>query len=256
MRHRLEDVDVSGVHLVGSPANRRQFALVKNLAGRKPEELDTMKLTKAEFKKRISTEVEGEIDDAKLTALAKAIGIELTDTPAPKDKVDKTAPVAADDDDEGGAPEKSLSAKALTAAIEKANKPLLDQIAALQKANDDAAKVALAKRVTVLKAAGYELEETVTEAEVSALEKGHALVVKAAERVGLTKAFGSPEAAEPTSGGPALQLMVDKQVTAILGRTPTSKAEAARVKQEIYRANPGLLTAIVKAERDDRARVA
>jgi len=40
------------------------------------------------------------------------------------------------------------------------------------------------------------------------------------------------------------------QVLEVIGRPPMNKAEAARVKQEIYRANPGLLTAIVKAERD------
>lgn len=253
--NRLVDVDVSGVHLVGSPANHRPFALFKSTAGTKPEETDSMKLTTAEFKKRFATVIEGDFDDTKLQAFAKNLGIELTETPAAKVKTEKTVdPTNKDEDD--GALEKSLSAPQLIAAIEKANKPLLDQIAALQKANDEAAKIALGKRVTVLKSAGYELDETVTEAEVSALEKGHAMVVKAAERVGLTKAFGSADAEEPTSGGAALQLMVDKQVTAVLGRTPMNKAEAARIKQEIYRANPGLLTAIVKAERDARVRAA
>lgn len=248
MRHRLEDVDVSGVHLVGSPANRRQFALVKNLAGRKPEELETMKLTKAEFKKRISTEVEGEIDDAKLASLAKAIGIELTDAPAPKDKTEKTVTPPTGDDD-------VALVKGIEAVIEKATKPLLDKIEQLEKTNTEAAKVALQKRAKVLKAAGYEIEiEKISEPEVSALEIAHQRVVKAAEKIGLTKAFGSPESEEPTSGAPALQLLVSKKIEEVLGRRPMNKAEGARVRQEIYRSNPGLLSAIVKAEREERAR--
>src|ERR1041385_3734745 len=75
--NRLEDVDVSGVHLVGSPANHRPFALFKSKAAPTREEPETMKLTTAEFKKRIATQVEGDISDEKLASLAKAIGIEL-----------------------------------------------------------------------------------------------------------------------------------------------------------------------------------
>ena len=81
MRNQLVDVDIDGVHLVKAPANRRRWALTKSAP---PEAEDTMKLTKAEFTKRIATEVEGEIPEEKLVALAKAIGIELTDGPADK----------------------------------------------------------------------------------------------------------------------------------------------------------------------------
>lgn len=248
--NRLEDVDVSGVHLVGAPANHRPFALFKSTAGRKPGELETMKLTKAEFAKRIATQLEGEISDEKLQAFAKALGIEISDTPAPKTPVAKTDPNDKEDEDDGAV----RKGKNIEAAIEKAVKPFMDRIEQLEKANADAAKVALAKRVAVLKHAGYELDETVTEPEVAAIEKGHATVLKAAERAGLTKAFGSPEADEPTSGAPALQLMVSKKVTEVLGRTPISKLEEARAKQEIYRANPGLLSAIAKAERQAAGR--
>jgi len=247
--NRLEDVDVDGVHLVGAPATRRPFALVKNLAGRKPEELETMKLTKADFKKRISTEIEGEIDDAKLQSLAKAIGIELTDTPAPK-PVSKAEPNDKDDD----ADDDNALAKSLERVIEKATAPLMEKIAQLEKTNADAAKVALAKRVTTLTKAGYEIDAaTITEPEVSAIEKAHERVVKLAEKAGLTKAFGSPEADEPTSGLPALQSLLAKKVREVLGREPLGKAEEAATKREIFRANPGMLTAITKAERAARA---
>lgn len=249
--NRLVDVDVSGVHLVGAPANHRPFALFKSTTGAKPEESDSMKLTTAEFKKRFATVIEGDFDDAKLTAFAKNLGIELTsETPAPKLKTEKTVDPSDKDEDD------STLTKGIAAVIEKATKPLIDKIEQLEKANTDAAKVALQKRARVLKSAGYEIEiESITEPEVSALEKAHARVVKAAEKLGLTKAFGSPEAEEPTSGAPALQLMVAKQVESMLGRKPM-RGEDARVRQQIYRANPGLLSAIVKAEREDRARAA
>jgi len=249
--NRLLDVDVSGVHLVGSPANHRPFALFKSKTGHPPEEPETMKLTKAEFKKRIATQVEGEISDEKLAEFAKAIGIELTDTPAPKPKVTKADPTDKDEDE--GTDDNALS-KGIEAVIAKATKPLLDKIEELQKHNDEAAKVALQKRAKVLKSAGYEIDvEKISEAEVSALEIAHQRVVKAAERIGLTKAFGSPEAEEPTSGAAALQHLVAKKVEEVLGRRPISKLEEARTKQELYRSNPGLLTAIVKAERAERA---
>lgn len=252
--NRLVDVDVSGVHLVGAPANHRPFALFKSTTGAKPEESDSMKLTTAEFKKRFATVIEGDFDDAKLTAFAKNLGIELTsDTPAPKLKTEKTV----DPSDKDEAAEDGALAKGIAAVIEKVTKPLIDKIEQLEKANTDAAKVALQKRARVLKSAGYEIElDSITEPEVSALEKAHARVVKAAEKLGLTKAFGSAEAEEPTSGAPALQLMVSKQVESMLGRKPMHKGEDARIRQQIYRSNPGLLTAIVKAEREDRARAA
>jgi hypothetical protein len=37
-KHDLVDVDVSGVHFVGTPANRKRFALVKNLEGHRSED--------------------------------------------------------------------------------------------------------------------------------------------------------------------------------------------------------------------------
>jgi hypothetical protein len=246
--NRLEDVDVSGVHLVGSPANHRPFALFKST-----EEPESMKLTPAEFKKRIATQVEGEIDDEKLNALAKAIGIELVKE-APKPKVAKQDPPKDEDapDEDDGALQKGIDAKALERIIAKANQPLLDKIEQLEKAAESRARGELAKRAKVLKAAGYELADDVTEAEIAALEKAHERVVKAAERLGLEKAFGSAEAEEPTSGVLALQKAIDTQVTEILGRTPVSDVEKAQTKRMIYRANPGMLTAIVRAERAQR----
>jgi hypothetical protein len=45
---------------------------------------------------------------------------------------------------------------------------------------------------------------------------------------------------------------VDTRVVDVLGRAPLDPLERARAKQQVYRANPGLLTAIVKAERAER----
>jgi len=42
---------------------------------------------------------------------------------------------------------------------------------------------------------------------------------------------------------------VHDQVVAVLGREPISKAEAARVKLQIFRANPGLITALEAARK-------
>ncbi len=258
MHHRLEDVDVSGVHLVGSPANRRQFALVKNLSGRKPEETDSMKLTKAELRKRLATQITDadkveKFSEEQLEAMAKAIGIELTDTQT-------VAPIQKDqDDDAPPAPrgDQASFLKTVEAAIAKAVEPVAAQLKALQDSHAAVAKTALRKRAEVLQRAGYELElEAVTEPEIAALEKSHAMVVKAAERVGLTKAFGSPEAAAPTGGLPMLQKLVADKVVEILGRTPVNKLEEARAKREIYRSNPSLLTAVTKAEREARTAAA
>jgi hypothetical protein len=50
-----------------------------------------------------------------------------------------------------------------------------------------------------------------------------------------------------------LYRVVADQVVKVLGRAPIDKAEETRVRREIYQANPGLLTAITKAERIARA---
>lgn len=257
MRHRLEDVDVSGVHLVGSPANRRQFALVKNLAGRKPEETDSMKLTRAEFRKRLATQITDadkleKLSDEKLEAMAKAIGIELTEKQT-------TEPVHKDDDDPEpvAAGDQAALLKAINASVAKIVEPVVKRIEAIENSSAATAKTALQKRAEILKRTGYEIDvDKITEPEVSALETSHAMVVKAAERAGLTKAFGSPESAEPTGGLPAIQKLVADKVVEVLGRSPINKLEEARVKREIYRSNPSLLTAITKAEREARAAAA
>lgn len=248
---RLEDVDVSGVHLVGSPANRRRFAVVKNLAGRKPEESDAMKLTKAELKKRLATQVEGEIDDEKLQAFAKALGIELTDAPAatPATPVRKTRARTEDPDDEDGDDTEAIT-KAIAAAVTKAVTPLTDEIAALKKARDDEAKAALQKRAGALKDLGYDVDvEKVTAPEIAALEKAHERVKAVADRVGLTKAFGTPRRTEVAGPGDTIA----KAVRERLGRDPVSPEEDAKTRQAIYRQHPGLLSAITKAERRERA---
>jgi len=237
--NRLEDVDVSGVHFVGEPANRRPFAIVKNLAGRKPEGR-TMK--KADLQKAIAAAGD-ELTPAQLAeifggkdVLVKELGL----TPPKPDE----AKAATDD------PPADATAKALNAAITKAVQPLIDEIKTLKDARATEAKQALTKRAEALVELGYEIEiEKVSEAEIGALEKAHAHVAAAADRLGLTKAFGSPTAAEPTSGAAAVQVMVRKRVVDLLGREPIDKAEQARAKREIYRANPGLLTAVIEAER-------
>lgn len=255
MKYRLQNVDVSGVDFVGAPANHRPFALFKSIGGRKAEEPETMKLTLAEFKKRVATEVDGDIADDQLTKLAKAIGIEIVkEAPSPKIETKKTT-----DGGDAGAdePEKTPSgadaiAKAVEAAVNRVTKAFEEKIGGLEKAQAAREKAELTKRVRVLKAAGYELEDEVTEPEIAALEKAHERLLKVADRVGLTKAFGTAEADEPTTGISALHKAIDRQVVEVLGRAPISALEKAVTKREIYRANPGMLTAVVKAERAQR----
>jgi DNA-binding XRE family transcriptional regulator len=249
MRNQLVDVDIDGVHLVKSPANRRRWALTKSAP---PEAEDTMKLTKAEFTKRIATEVEGEIPEEKLVAIAKAIGIELTDGPADKAPVKKAAEAEAEDKDEKGG-----SSEIETALAKKSMGKVVDALSAVAKrleqleAKTTAKEAAeLAKRIGVLNRAGVKIEKDADAPVVEAAEKAMEAFFKRLDQVGITKAFGDPRQAEPA---PTLVGAIHKEVRRVLGREPIGKMEEIRVKHQIYQANPGLLSTVPREQRDGRA---
>ena len=249
MRNQLVDVDIDGVHLVKAPANRRRWALTKSAP---PEAEDTMKLTKAEFTKRIATEVEGEIPEEKLVALAKAIGIELTDSPANKAPTKK-----ADDEDQDKGKEKDGGSDLETALAKKSMGKVVDALSAVAKrleqleAKTTAKEAAeLAKRIGVLNRAGVKIEKDADAPVVEAAELAMEAFFKKLDQVGITKAFGDPRQADPA---PTLVGAIHKEVRRILGREPIGKLEEIRVKKQIYDANPGLLSTVAREQRGGRA---
>jgi len=247
MRNQLVDVDIDGVHLVKAPANRRRWALTKSAP---PEAEDTMKLTKAEFKTRIAKEVDGEIPDEKLVSLAKAIGIELTEGPAPKEPAKKT-----DDDQEEKVPEPKNDLE--TALAKKSLGKVVDALDAVAKRLErleekTTAKEAaeLAKRIAVLNKAGVKIEKDADAPVVEAAELAMEAFFKRLDQVGITKAFGDPRQADPA---PTLVQAIHKEVRRILGREPIGKMEEIRIKKQIYDANPGLLSTVAREQRGGRA---
>lgn len=222
------------------------------------------KLAKSEFVKRLVAQgVELELDDPKVADFAKALGIELTDA-------------TADDDDEP-APQPEPTEKSALAKILKAiggalgiaadetspiDKSKLDPIAreyvggletrlaAIEKANKETARVALQKRVTDLVASGWveaDDADAITEPEVAAIEKARDRVVERLKKAGVFSSFGSPKKEDETPA--TLREMVQKAVRDQLGRDPIDKAEEVKVKQAIYKANPGLRIAVLNEER-------
>jgi DNA-binding XRE family transcriptional regulator len=248
MRNQLVDVDIDGVHLVKAPANRRRWALTKSAP---PEAEDTMKLTKAEFTKRIATEVEGEIPEEKLVALAKAIGIELTDGPADKASAKKAEDEKDDKDEKGGASdiETALAKKSMGKVVDalSAVAKRLEQLEAKTTAKEAAE---LAKRIGVLNRAGVKIEKDADAPVVEAAELAMEAFFKRLDQVGITKAFGDPRQADPA---PTLVGAIHKEVRRILGREPIGKLEEIRVKKQIYDVNPGLLSTVAREQRGGRA---
>ena len=233
---QLFDVDIDGVHLVGEPANRRPFAVIKSLTAGKPDPTggaDKMNFLD-ELKKALEAgdlKVDGDLVELLgKDAIAKALGVEI---PEPEPKIEKA--------------ELPDNVKAYVEALEKKLGDATDAIDTIVKAREADEKAALQKRVEVLKSTGLELDgETVTEAEVAALEKASAFFDARLEKMGVLRIKGEPKSDDREDS--ALSL-VRKEVSRRLGREPVNKAEEAKIRREVYREYPGLLKAVTQEER-------
>lgn len=267
--NRLSDVDVTGVHLVDSPANLRRFALVKAAGGPSPVRcpngdytgpmtddgdcptcgaalpttksqgapVKTIKL--ADLKKALEAQTGEDID---ATAFLKALGIEL-----PAEKTDNTDPAPTPIDKSKLPPEVA----ATLTAMEKVLKQQNTAIEALTEANTARARTELRKRAEILQAAGLEIDvEKATDVEITAMEKVWKDVGTRLEKVGIFKALGSPDRTE--SSGTPLKDAIQNAVREHLGREPLDKMEEQRTKQAIYKSHPGLRQAVLNEERAAR----
>ncbi len=257
MKFQLEDVDIDGVHLVGSPANRRPFAVIKSLSAGPPashkgaspvkteelkKALEAGEITIGQFVELLGKDEVAkalEAGDLKIDqfvellgkdVIAKALGVELP-VAEPKIEKDKLSP------------EVKAYVEGLETKVDKAN----DAIDAIVTAREADEKAALEKRVEVLKTAGYEIDaEKATEAEVSAFEKAAAVMEARLQKMGILTMKGDPK--DDDSDGSAVDL-IRKEIARILGREPIDKAEEAKARRQVYRTNPGLLKAVTREER-------
>ena len=266
--NRLWDVDVTGVHLVDSPANHRRFAVVKaqggaaavtcpngdcDYAGPMTESNDCPDCGKSLTSKSqgapvktikladIQKALEGKTADVDQAAFLKSLGIELPAEPVPAPPPTKL--------------DKSKLAPDVIAYLEAQEQMLTKAMASvteLATAAATAAKTDLQKRVQLLKGRGFEIDpETATPVQVAAFEQAWEQIGKNLEKVGILKGLGDPTRAEPEAL--PLRAAVQKAVREHLGREPIDKYEEAKVKQSIYKSRPGLLTAVVLEERAQRA---
>ena len=248
--NQLVDVDVDGVHLVGEPANRRRFAIVKGLAQPTPDGDLTVKtadfLEKIKARKDKGEEITPEIfvELFGKDVVLKALG---TDAEALKKAADELA--AAKKKAEAEKLDKSKLDDKTRAYVEGLEKKLNEQGTTLDeivKAREAAVKVSLDKRVEVLKAAGFAPEgDSPTEAVIAALEIASTKFAKHVEEIGVLKLHGSDVV--PAAG--SAREAVAKSVREQLGREPVSQAEEAETRSKIYRANPGLLKSVLREER-------
>ncbi len=251
--NRLRDVDVDGVHLVGAPANRRPFAIVKGLVSNKKTDHSggdqTVKL--AEILKAAGLSVgddeatkkalEGDVSIEKLIeaagaeAVAKALGVEL-----PKKKKTVEIDKSKLDDD----------VKAYVAKLESTVKAQGDAIDEIVKGQDADKKGKLDKRIEVLVTKGIVQADDdgkppeMSATQVTAHEEASERFDKLRKELGILDMKGTDEL-RPDSATAAVAAEVRK----ILGREPKDVVEESKVRREIYRANPGLLRSITKEER-------
>ena len=273
LRNALARLDQTQVPDAAKAAARTKLEAAAKAAGvgggsdtSKARNGNMTKLPKSEFVKRLAAQgIELALEDPKVEDLAKSLNVELTDATAEDDDEPQPEPT-----------EKSVAAKVLAAfakalglAPDDAGSPIdkskLDpvareyvgglekRLAAIEKANTDAARVALQKRVTALVDAGWveaDDADAITEPEVGAIEKARDRVVERLKKAGVFSSFGTPKKEEDTPG--SLRELVQKAVREQLGREPKDKIEEARVKQEIYKANPGLRMAVLNEERSEK----
>ena len=267
--NRLWDVDVTGVHLVDSPANRRRFAVVKSAGGAAdvqcpnddcdysgpmtddsdcPDCGTSLKTSKGAHPMKtlkladIQKALEGKTEDIDATAFLKSLGIELPTTKQPDPtptKLDKSKL----------APDVVAYLEAMEQAVTKA----AGDVKQLTDARAAETATALRKRAEALQAHGFEIDiEKATEAQVSGFEQAWTQIGKQLEKVGIFKALGDPTQPVEASGTP-LKDAVAKAVVEQLGREPLDKTEEIRTRMAIYKSHPGLQLAVLREERAQRA---
>lgn len=240
-KHDLVDVDVSGVHFVGSPANRKRFALVKHLEGSAPEDRMPEKDKQQTFKKTELLEKLGALTGDTVTIDDLAIAMGGRGAIA---KEDETI-----DDGKGG----KVTMADLVATIgtlqksQKATNEALELLVSTQKA---AVESGLAARREQLKKAGIPCPDQASADVIDALEKANTATIARLEKAGVLRQMGDSSRQAREAG---LREMVTKAVERKLGRTPIGKDEDVRERLRIYRAHPGLLTQVVKEERKRRS---
>jgi alanyl-tRNA synthetase len=231
----LVDVDVDGVHLVGEPANKRKFAVVKNLSAQKPEE---QTVTNEELIAAAKA-----AKDLDLDALIAAVG---------KDAVTKALGDQKPTDQKPAELDKSklpVEVRAYVEGLEAKTAALETNVNRIVKEREDEQKAALRKRAEALKAAGYELDvEKVTEERVAALEHADAAISKRLESAGIFQQKGSPKEGET----PDLATAVHKEVRNQLGREPIDAVEESRELHKVLSGRPGLATDLLRDERRRR----
>ena len=251
--NRLVDVDVDGVHLVGEPANKRRFAIVKGLTG--PTLQGDPIVKTADLKKKIDALKDAEIaPDAfvKLVGvefLAKALDLEVVDGNLDLEKAaaDKAAAKKKADEDAAKLDKSKLDDKT-RAYVEGLEKKITDQGGVLDgivKDREATVTADLAKRVGVLKERGFAPEgDKPAEVEIRALEKAAEKYATHLKDIGVLDIKGSND--EPAGSA---REAVAKAVREQLGREPVDAIEEATTRSKIYRANPGLLKSVLHEER-------
>jgi|SRR5579859_665693 len=268
---RLDQTDIPAAAKAAAKAKLEAAAKAAGVGGgdtSKSRNAIMTKLPKSEFVKRLAAQgLELELDDPKIEGLAKSLNFELTDDaagdppepePSPVEKsglakilkaIGTALGIKAEDTSPLDKSKLSPEAREYVAGLEK-------RLGAIETANMAAARVALTKRITALHEANWiegepaELEK-MTEPEVAAIEKARDRVIERLKKAGVFSSFGTPEktADEPTT----LREMVHKAVVDQLGREPKNRTEEARVKKEVYDANPGLFQAVLREEREAKA---
>lgn len=314
IKHYIEDLDVDGVDLVGDPANRRPFAVIKNLSGRrrpvpptegamkradliaKLQKNEAVELTASELVDLVGRDVVAKAiaagdggRDILLQALDKAEHFDSMEACMAAGKSHEECQAlmksgkigkrtGATDDATlteritqtirklfGGDPSpetrqaqarevmlKSMpaEARAYVEALEGQVSTLAKGFQELKGARDGDVRQALEKRAQALKDRGVTIDVAkATEVEIAAHEAAQAQVDKALEGLGIRRTFGGSTSGE--RGAVSARAEVAKAVVELLGHEPIDKAEEARAKRRIYQANPGLLDAIRREEREE-----
>lgn len=261
MAQRLSEIDVDEISFVDRPANRKRFAIVKR-SETMTVDLKDVKLEdvvkhfgKDAIAKAIGKQdcPEGKVwDPEKGTCVDKPAPTEMSE-PTEKNLVTKILQVVGkalgvDPKDEDEDDDEDLAK--LPASVRKRLEKAEQDVADLRKAREDETKAAIRKRAETLKNFGYEIDvEKVTEPEVSAMERAHAVWKSNLEKAGVTLAIGeSTESEAPATTREA----VDEAIKKHLGREPRSRAERGRVLKELVAQTPGLATALVKEEAERR----
>lgn len=197
---------------------------------------------------KVETEVTSEQMKALLEALGKDNGEKLIEAIG-KEKVAKILGIELPKED----PKIDKSGltdevKAYVEKLEAGQKELKTTLDEIVKDRDSVEKTALEKRVKALTDSGFDVPEKATSLQVDALELALEKYLALQKTLGIFEIKGTDH-----EGVSSASDAVRKQVRETLGREPKDAVEEAQARRDIYRANPGLLRAITKEERQARA---